>query len=210
METTWLVLLLALAALLAGLAAVLALLLSTRRAVRRLAESVEARESEGGDLGKKIEEGATAPLRAEVGALREDLAERLEGFSAAIREVADGLAGLGEALDSLGPAEAPGRAAAEIEPLLREAVETLEARIREVSSAHPGERVLTVEESVSRVLGERGFTEVALVGEPERDGERTRVLVKARRDGMVYKGPVLLLGARVVEQRLRPSYPMFP
>ena len=64
--------------------------------------------------------------------------------------------------------------------------------------------------ALTRVLRDRGFTEVRMVDEPVSEDGRTKVLVEARRDGMVYKGPVFIDGDQVVEQRLSPSYPMFP
>jgi hypothetical protein len=60
------------------------------------------------------------------------------------------------------------------------------------------------------MLGEDGFGQVAVLQGPAPDGDRFRVLVEARKEGMTYKGPVFLMGTEVVEHRLTPSYPMFP
>jgi hypothetical protein len=131
------------------------------------------------------------------------------------------LADLGARLDSLGGAveellrrepevPPPPRFAEEVGPLLEEAVDSLEARIREVIVSLESRRDEGVAESVERGLLERGFGEVRIVDGPSFEGERTRVVVSARREGMTYKGAVLLSGRRIVDERLSPAYPMFP
>jgi hypothetical protein len=68
-----------------------------------------------------------------------------------------------------------------------------------------------LEAAVARSLGERGFREVAVVEGPTPvEGDREKLVVEARRDGMTYKGVVIVSAGRVVEQRLSSSHTMFP
>ena len=151
----------------------------------------------------RIREEVTRVVREESGAVREELEKRISKLGEHVEEVARIARGLVE--------REPGRPVAEeLEPVLREAVESLDARIAELASAVVERRVETVSQTVTRILGEKGFTEVRIVDEPITEGARTRVLVNAKRDGMPYKGSVHLEDARVVEHRLAPSYPMFP
>ncbi|MHC4471057.1 MAG: hypothetical protein ACYTDY_08575 [Planctomycetota bacterium] len=136
-------------------------------------------------------------------ATRAEVDERLEELGGRVEEVA-------RLVKSLLEREPGTSVAEELAPVLREAVDALDARINELSSAVVTRRVETVYQTVTRVLGEKGFSDVTILEEPTTDGERTRVLVNARRDGMTYKGSVHLEGASVVEQSLAPSYPMFP
>ena len=92
----------------------------------------------------------------------------------------------------------------------REAVESLDGRLRDMETSIEDGKEADSEDAINRVLAERGFSEVKIIEGPESAGGRIRLTVEARRDGMTYKGPVFLDGSKVVEQRLSPSYPMFP
>lgn len=98
----------------------------------------------------------------------------------------------------------------QLKPLLAEAVEDLDGRLKSFSASLEKDRTETRSELVTRVLGDRGFKEVVVVDTADTEDGTTRLIVEAKRDGMSFKGPVLISDGRVVEQKLRPSYPMFP
>jgi hypothetical protein len=100
--------------------------------------------------------------------------------------------------------------AADLRSMLAETVESLDARLRSFTASLEKQRKETQNEMLARALGDRGFTEVIVVDATDDEGGRSRLIVEARRDGMSFKGPVLIEDGRVVEQKLRPSYPMFP
>ena len=98
----------------------------------------------------------------------------------------------------------------QLKPVLGEVIESLDARLRNFTASFRNDREESRCELLRRVLGERGFTEVSVVTTTEDEDGRFRMVVEAKRDGMSFKGPVLIEAGRVVEQKLRPSYPMFP
>ncbi len=98
----------------------------------------------------------------------------------------------------------------QIKPMLTEVLEGLEARLRNFTASLHQDQEESRGALLRRVLGERGFFQVAVVSSTETEDGRSRVVVEAKRDGMSFKGPVLIEAGRVVEQKLRPSYPMFP
>ena len=98
----------------------------------------------------------------------------------------------------------------QIRPMLIEVVESLDARLRNFTASLHQDQEESRGELLRRVLGERGFSEITVVSSAETDGGCSQVVVEAKRDGMSFKGPVLIEEGRVVEQKLRPSYPMFP
>ena len=98
----------------------------------------------------------------------------------------------------------------QIEPLLREVVEVLGLRLSALQQEIRIERIESDGETVGRSLADQGYHDVTVIGEPGADGNRSRVLVEATREGMTYKGPVWFRGGRVVEHRLTPSYSVFP
>jgi len=158
--------------------------------------------------------------------LTEDVAEKVSMESQALRdEVGSRLGSLQECVDRMtaietrlaGTAEREPEAVPDVEalaetladsvrPLIREALESLDGRIRSLAET----RDAGVEGAVMKSLSERGFSDVVLTREATTAEGRTKVIVEARRDGMTYKGPVILDDGRVVEQRLSPSYSMFP
>jgi len=98
----------------------------------------------------------------------------------------------------------------QLKPMLDEAVSELDARLKSFTASLEKDRAETRSELVTRVLGDRGFSDVSIVRTTDAEDGASRLLVEARRDGMSFKGPVLVREGRVVEQKLRPSYPMFP
>ena len=147
--------------------------------------------------------------------LPERVAARLPGaLEEEIRSLGEGLREVRELVDELLRRELPVagrvRIAEEVEPLLREAVESLDGRLREIAAARAPEGEVDLAEAIARQLRDDGFTEVRIVQAPEPDGARSRAIVQARRDGMTYKGPVWLSGTRVKEHRLSSASPMFP
>ncbi len=97
-----------------------------------------------------------------------------------------------------------------LKPILAEAVSDLDARLRSFIASLEKDRTETRSELLVRTLGDRGFSEVSIVTTAETEDGGSRLLVEAKKDGMSFKGPVLIFEGRVVEQKLRPSYPMFP
>ncbi len=141
----------------------------------------------------------TSGLEAQLSTLveRSEMLERLETMEKALHETLD--------------REPPSiDLKAQIRPMLTEVVESLDARLRNFTASLHKDQEESMGERVRRVLGERGFSEVTVVSSADTEGGRSRVVVEAKRDGMSFKGPVLIEKGRVVEQKLRPSYPMFP
>jgi len=206
---------------LAALALLVLALISSRSGARRRMEELErslarAREDDAAANRERVAEAAGDADRG-----RKELLAELEALEGRLGERLDGLAGLAERLEELGTAVADlaeklerggGRenVAEKVGPLLREAVESLDGRLRHMETSIEHGRETDSEDTLRRVLAERGFTEVRIIEGPESEGGRLRLTVEARRDGMTYKGPVFLDGSKVVEQRLSPSYPMFP
>ncbi len=131
------------------------------------------------------------------------------------REVAEAAAALSAAIERLPRPEPPPppprvRVAEEVAPLVREAVDVLSARLAALEATLAEERTETAAELVARLLAERGFSRVTFVEGPVREGDLLRAVVEARRDGMAFKGPVILEGREVLRENLRPAYPMFP
>jgi hypothetical protein len=158
------------------------------RAVResRSPETAPNEGPSGEQIARMIHDESTALL--------EEVGRRLDDLSGRVEEVARMARGF---LDS----EPGDSVSVEVEPMLREAVERLDARLDELASAVVERRVETLGQTVSRVLSEKGFVDVSVLGEPATEGDRTQVLVTARRDGMTYKGSVHLEGAKVVVRR---------
>jgi hypothetical protein len=104
------------------------------------------------------------------------------------------------------------RVGEEVEPLLREAMESLDGRLREILGTLAADRQeeLGFAEVMKRGLADLGYGQVRIVAGPDWEGERILVRVEAKREGMTYKGSVYLDGNRVVEHRLSPAFPMFP
>lgn len=194
-----------LAAVLAVSIAALAVTIGVSRYARAQSERSNARGKRIEEFGNKllVTSGAETELRE----FEERTASRLDRLERELRRIAAGL----EELAAREPASQPViRVGEEVEPLLREVIDVLEGRIRAVEAALSETQVESVPDAVRRALRERGFGEVAILEGPQPDGERFRVLVEARKEGMTFKGPVFLSGTNVVEQRLSPSYPMFP
>jgi len=194
------------------LVAVLVLGLVTFSALRANALYRRVRELETRltELGDQLSEDVAEKISLESRALREEVGSRLGSFNACVErmttietQLARAVSREPEALSAEGLAEA-------VRPLIREAVESLEGRIRTLSEALRETGREGVEGAVMKSLAERGFVDVVLTRSATAEDGRTKVIVEARRDGMTFKGPVILDGTRVVEQRLSPSYPMFP
>lgn len=162
----------------------------------------EEGEASAGEEAAAAEDSAT--VIADIGAV---LAAGIEEIRRDVVELAAAVADLREALP---PPPMPLRVAEEIGPLVREAAQALHVRLDELAETVREVREESVPDQVARVLAAAGFAEVAVLSGPRPDGDRTRVLVEARREGMTFKGPVWLRGGRVVERRLSPAYPMFP
>jgi vacuolar-type H+-ATPase subunit I/STV1 len=171
--------------------------------------------------------GKVNRIEGELRRLAAKLEEPRPDLLTPVSRVEEQLAGLGEKLDMLdhrnrlqeieealkaaSSREFPVvRVAEEVEPLIKEAVESLDARLRELAASLKEDRRETRTELLTRVLNDRGFRDVTVVEVTEEEGGRARVSVEARRDGMTFKGPVTIENGRVVEQKLTPSYPMFP
>jgi hypothetical protein len=176
-------------------AATLLLLRSLRADVRSLRDRIEE------NAGKEQPPDPAGPVADAVG-------ERVALARDAVLERLDSVRGLVEELAGREPAVP--NVAEEVEPLLGDVVDALEARVRRAVEDLEHAREGGVAEALARELREDGFREVRILAEPAYEGERTRVVVAARREGMTYKGPVYLRGSRVEEHRLSPSYPMFP
>ncbi|MCU0726016.1 MAG: hypothetical protein MUE73_09540 [Planctomycetes bacterium] len=187
------------------LVALVALGLGARREARRISSEVAA-------IRRTVEEHAERPVSfpppPDLEPLRDELAGRL-------REVADRVEAVERAIGSLPRPEPPPapvrvRVAEEVGPLLREAMEVLEARIAEVRRDVRDRQDDSVAETIVKALRARGFEGVVIVDGPESDGGRTRATVEARRHGMIFKGSVLMDGARMVDLGLKPATAMFP
>ena len=195
---------------------------------RLLADLREQLEAQVGGSMRKLETGIEAlgaprdeevariekTLVDEVARIEKALVVRIEALEAVVREVAA----------RPEPETPPAPAGEDIGLAVREALEPLSLRMAQIEDAlkpvggrlaaiegalRDG-RVESVEDALVRVLEDRGFRDVVVLEGPVPDGDRSRMLVEARRDGMAYKGPVFLAGGKVVEQRLNPSFPMFP
>lgn len=145
------------------------------------------------------------------------LSGRIDGLETVVRELGVAVSAAREDSVAPPPGAAFGALVREVvEPLtaraarIEDALEPVATRLAAIEVALRDGRVEGVEDALVRVLKDRGFRDVVLLEGPAPDGERSRILVEARRDGMAYKGPVFLVGGKVVEQRLNPSFPMFP
>lgn len=129
-----------------------------------------------------------------------ELAERLDRIERMLREISE-----------REPSESgPAQVAKEVQPLLRDATAAIEHQLRELHDVLASGAEQSTADLVNRALSRQGFSQVEMVSVPKSDGGRTSVAVEARRDGMTYKGTVVLDGTKVIEQQLSPSYPMFP
>jgi hypothetical protein len=187
------------------LVAIVALGWVARREARRISAEVTA-------VRRTVEEHALRPVSFPPPPNLEPLRDELSGR---LREVADRVEAVERAIGALPrpeppPAPARVRVAEEVGPLVREAMEVLEARIAEVRRDVRDRQEDGVAETIVKALRSRGFDGVVIVDGPESDGGRTRATVEARRHGMTFKGSVLMDGARVVDLGLRPATAMFP
>lgn len=168
--------------------------LEARLPDRRLAEAVEGLPGRVvGPVGESVSRAAADAVA--------DLSDRIDALRERVEEI-----GRREA-DA--PPAGP-RLAEEVGPLLEEAVDSLEARIRELAASLQSRRDEGIAAAIARELAGKGFADVEIVDGPAFEGERTRVVVSARREGMPFKGVVFLSGQRIVEDRLSPAWPMFP
>jgi hypothetical protein len=154
-------------------------------------------------------------ISEEVGVLQEELSARHDATDSRLSELEI------SASKALAAREDDPALEERLSPMLAEVAERVEGCVRDaVAELDRRTEAAAVEvrrgsESASgspieRVLRNRGFTDIEVIGEPKPEGDFLRVVVEARRDGMAYKGPVILSGDEVLEQRLSPSYPMFP
>jgi len=177
---------------------------SRANALFRRVKELETRLTE---LGNHLSEDVAEKVSVESQALRDEVGSRLGSLQGCVDRMTTLETQWANAMEREPDAAPDAEALAEaVRPLIREAVESLDGRIRSLAETREG----SVDEAVLASLKERGFSDVVLTREATTADGRTKVIVEARRDGMTYKGPVILVGDRVIEQRLSPSYPMFP
>ncbi|MEN8149088.1 MAG: hypothetical protein ABFS86_04650 [Planctomycetota bacterium] len=186
---------------------VVAVWLATRADVlfRRVRE-LETRLTE---LGRGLGEEVAEKVSLESQALREEVANRLGAVQACVDRLETIEGRLKETIEGSGDPD-PKDLADAVRPLLREAVESIDGRLRQVTESLRAPSARAPDTPLARSLAERGFSDVVVAREATMEDGRTKVIVEARRDGMTFKGPVILDGDHVVEQRLAPAYPMFP
>lgn len=175
-----------------------------------MAGRIRRLETRVAEIGNQLGDEVAEKVSVESQALREEVVTRLTS----LQSCADQMATFETRIEEMvrrepEPLDAESLAGM-IRPLIREAVDSIDGRIRNVSDTIREVSEEAPEDAVVRALTDRGFKDVQIVGPAGEDGNRLRLFVEARRDGMTFKGPVFLDGSRVVEQRLSPAYPMFP
>ena len=134
------------------------------------------------------------------------------------------LSGLAERLEeALGALQQPPRAgeggeAVQVMEEIRRRVVRLEELVKSIRDAPPAEALPPpperrgVRAEVEGWLLSEGFHDVHLpedLSEVKDEGEY-RIPLEAHRDGVAFKGEIVVRDGRVVEERLRPSYEAFP
>jgi len=191
---------------LGGVTVVLIVTVWSAARARVLFRRVRELETRLTELGRGIGEEVAEKVYVESQALREEVASRLGSVQACV----DRMSTIEDALQGGTGGADPKELADAVRPLIREAVESIDSRLRQVSESVRTADRTSPDVVVLRTLAARGFSDVVVTRETAMDGGRTKVIVEARRDGMTFKGPVILDGDTVVEQRLTPAYPMFP
>jgi hypothetical protein len=175
-----------------------------------LIRQVKKLETDLTELGTHLGEEVAEKIALESRALREEILTRLSSLDACVDRMATIETRLTEAGEREEDAPDPEATLDALRPLIREAVETLDGRIRAVTehlAAAPSEGAAEI---VTKALVERGFSDIVVTREAVSGDGTSRLTVEAKRDGMTYKGPVLLDGTQVASVRLKPAYPMFP